>query len=373
MPSKKALLLGAFLIAACIINTHTTSINAACSEGRCDNPEEYDNYIKELGSKVLELSKAKDTLVNQINYLNTQVQLTLIKITQTENSISTLEKEVESLTQKIGNLDIYLNQLSSAYIEQINQNYRLQRRNSQLEFLINGNFNGLLERYKYISSVQKSSQETLINIETVRTNYDLQKIAKEKKQLELEVLRKSLASQKSNLASQKTTKTGLLEITKNDEAKYQSLKKAAENELSSLLKAKFTGKRQVKKGEALGVMGNTGYSFGDHLHFGLYDLREEDLSKWAYANDIDPTPYMNAHRKPMDDPIEITQGRGNTKYSYLYSDRFHHGIDMVSSNKTIRAVNDGIAYFFRNAGSSLGNHVKLFHEDGKMTLYLHMQ
>jgi murein DD-endopeptidase MepM/ murein hydrolase activator NlpD len=69
----------------------------------------------------------------------------------------------------------------------------------------------------------------------------------------------------------------------------------------------------------------------------------------------------------------ITQCRGNTKYSYLYSDHFHHGVDIVSSNKTVRAVNDGVAYFFRNPNSSLGNHVKLFHPDGKMTLYLHLQ
>lgn len=369
---KKAIFIGIFLIAVCFSNTFP-KLYAACSDGRCDDPSQYDVYIKELGDKINTLSKAKDTLVNQINYLNTQIQLTLIKITQTENSIKTLEGEIESLTVKIGSLDIYLNQLSSAYIQQINQNYRLQRRNSQLEFLLDGNFNGLLQRYKYIASVQKSSQETLINIETVRTNYDLQKVAKEKKQKELETLQKSLANQKISLANQKASKTGLLEITKNDEAKYQSLKKAAENELISLLKARFTGKRSVKKGEALGTMGNTGYSFGDHLHFGLYELREEDLSKWVYTNDIDPSPYINTHGKPMDDPIEITQNRGNTKYSYLYADRFHHGIDMVSGNKTIRAVNDGVAYFFRNEGSSLGNHVKLFHSDGKMTLYLHMQ
>lgn len=332
-----------------------------------------ENQIKEYTQKLLELSKAKDTLANQIQYLNSQVNLTLLKISQTEASIKVLESEISSLTLKINNLDIYLNQLSSVYIQQVNQNYRLNKHLPSIFIFSSKNFNSFLQQYKYLSLVQKNSQETLINMETTRTNYDLQKEQKERKQLELEQLKTKLAEQKTSLAKQKDSKTNLLAITKNDETRYQQLKKAAEDELNSLLRAKFVGKRNVAKGEPLGLMGNTGYSFGDHLHFGLYQLKEDQLSSWTYANDIDASQYLKDHQWPMNDPIQITQERGHTQYSYLYSDRFHHGIDMVSPTKAVKAVNEGVAYFYRNPDSSLGNHVKLFHPDGKMSLYLHLQ
>lgn len=347
-----------------------TAARFSCGQ---DTISDLQQQINQYTQKLLELSKAKDTLANQIQYLNSQISLTLLKISQTENSIKILESEIVTLTSKIDSLDVYLNQLSSIYINQVNQNYRLKKHLPSFFLFTFTNFNAFFEQYKYLTVIQKNSQETLLNMETVRTNYDLQKEQKKKKQEEMEDLKIKLAEQKISLAKQRESKTNLLAITKNDEIRYQQLKKAAEDELSSLLQAKFVGKRNVKKSEALGVMGNTGYSFGDHLHFGLYNLQESDLSSWSYTSDIDPNQYIRDYEWPMHDPIQITQERGHTRYSYLYADKFHHGIDMVSTNKTIKSVNDGVAYFYRNPDSSLGNHVKVFHPDGKMSLYLHLQ
>ncbi|OGL52271.1 hypothetical protein A3K55_00710 [Candidatus Shapirobacteria bacterium RBG_13_44_7] len=344
----------------------------SCSDP-CTDPDACQQVINECTSRLDTLAKSKDTLSNQIKILTSQVELTLLKINQTEVTIKNLIKEIEDLTQKINTLDVDLNQLSSTFIELTAKNYKLNKSNIGLYQLFLSGFDNYIHQYKYLTVIQKEIRNSLLNLETARTNYDIQKEEKKKKQSELDSLQKRLSEQKTSLARQKESKISLLEVTKNDEKRYQQLRAAAENELKSLLQAKFVGKRAVKKGEAVGLMGNTGYSFGDHLHFGLYNLAENDLSQWSYPNDVDPTDYLKSHLWPMNDPIEITQGRGHTKYSYLYSDRFHHGIDLVSPNKTIRAIEDGVAYFYRNAESSLGNHIKIFHSDGKMSLYLHLQ
>ncbi len=210
-------------------------ISAEEPSALCNNNEECENKITEFTKKLNELGSAKNTLANQIKIIDSQVQLTLLKITQTQNSIKTLEKEIADLTVKIDNLDVSLNELTAVYINQISQNYKLQKKLSPVSgFFFNKSFNSFLEQYKYISVLQKNSQDTIVSMETVRTNYDIQKEAKNKKQIELEDLKKTLASQQVSLDKQKKSKNALLETTKNDEKKYQQLLTQAQSQLAAL-------------------------------------------------------------------------------------------------------------------------------------------
>jgi peptidoglycan hydrolase CwlO-like protein len=200
---------------------------------KADDQSDLEKKAAEYSQKLTELGSAKNTLSNQIKLLDSQYQLTLVKITQTENSIKTLESEIASLNVEIGKLEIQINQLSIAYIHQTVQNYKLEKRIPAFAFLFSANLNTYLEQQRYVTSVQKNSQNNLIDMETIRTNYDIQKQAKAKKQADLEVLQTTLASQKNSLSNQKDTKNSLLQITKNDEKKYQQLLMEVQSKLAS--------------------------------------------------------------------------------------------------------------------------------------------
>ena len=196
--------------------------------------QDLESQITQYINKLNELGTAKNTLSNQLKYLDSQYQLTLLKITQTENSITALEKEIANLSVEIGKLEKQINQLSVTYINQIIQSYKLQKKYPSFAYLLSDNLNTFLEQHQYLSSIQANSKQNLIDMETVRYNYDQQKIAKEEKQTELEELQKTLASQKISLNSQKASKNNLLESTKNDEKKYQQLLSEAQSQLAAL-------------------------------------------------------------------------------------------------------------------------------------------
>ena len=216
-----------------VIFSFPSQIFSSAEDGKCSTMEECDSIVGQYQMKLNELGKAKDTLATQLKIIDSQIKLTQLKINQTEINVKALENEIVALTVKIDNLDIDLNKLSSIYINQINQNYKLQKRIPQISIFTSSNFNSLLQQYKYLSIIQKNSQNTLLTMETTRTNYDIQKTEKAKKQEELEALQKTLANQQVSLDKQKKTKNSLLEATKNDESKYQSLINQALAQLSA--------------------------------------------------------------------------------------------------------------------------------------------
>lgn len=73
--------------------------------------------------------------------------------------------------------------------------------------------------------------------------------------------------------------------------------------------------------------------------------------------------------------LKISQGFGQTCYSKnYYGGKDHPGFDMYNNGDiVVRAAEEGEAYFCRNCTGDGANGVFIFHPDGKMTLYWHLQ
>ncbi len=368
----------------------------------CQSIEDCQKIISESEQKIKELSQQRNTLSSQIEYMNTQIYLTELKITQTKIKINQTKEEIDQIEKRVSGLDQSISYLANLLIKRLVVGYK-NRTFSLLNLIFESeNVPLLINQYKYWKSAQEENQRLLVKTQQNKLNLEEQKSLREEKIAELDNLQKQLNRQKTELAQQKLAKQKLLIETQNSEAIYQKILSEALRELSQIQKAATFLKNQgtaapVKRGDIIGVQGSTGYSFGEHLHFGVYRYSSiNDLGGGWYDNNwVDPGSILSQKQVlwdtgceqketktlgsgsflwPIENPV-ISQGSGYTCYSSLYyRGRAHPAWDMWGPSGTlIRAAEDGNAYFCRNCLGDGGNGVFIFHSNGLMTLYWHLQ
>lgn len=347
----------------------------------------------------------RESMVAQVAYLSGKIELSKAKIEAAKEKIISLEKEIESISDKISKLENSLTKISGMLIDRIVATYKFGDFNLLNAVLTSTRFSNFINRYKYIQTVQAHNRRLLFQIQNSKVNFQDQKILREDKKVELDQTRKNLEKEQVTLAVQKKEKEIFLVTTKNSEDKYRSelasAKKEAEGiqQAASLLSSAGIAKH-VGRGEVVGVMGNTGFSTGAHLHFAVYNLNEADMNKFNFnsgydnpvsvlgnrnllfeanaCDDVSPSEKTNktigtgSWEWPMAGPT-ISQCYGHTPWSWRYQAGIHNGLDMWDDdNKMVKAVEEGNAYTYRG-GQSAGNGVFIFHKNGKMTLYWHLQ
>ena len=383
--------------------------------------EEVQLKVQEYTAKLEQTKKKGASLSRDIELIENEIDLKTAQIEQLEHQILKKEGELGILREDIGLMEIRLQRLYGTIDnhgkllgERLKDEYINEKQSFIAVLLKADGFSNFFSRIQYLSRIQEEDKALIDRMSKTKDNYEEQQELLEVKKDEVEKIKQQIVAQKSSaevlrasISEQKEEKDHLLRVTKNDEKRYQSLLEAAKKELAQIQSAANVVVREgksidVKEGETIGTMGNSGFSTGAHLHFSIYKYSEKDFEDetswgWYYSNYVNPLDYLKpksitwgtgCYRDPKGvqtsgkgswtwpmNSVRITQGFGsNTCYNYMYGGRPHPALDMVGvGDISIKAVRKGKAYFCRNCLKDGGNGVFVFHEDGKMSVYWHLK
>ncbi|OGC46429.1 hypothetical protein A2V49_02755 [candidate division WWE3 bacterium RBG_19FT_COMBO_34_6] len=408
----KKIFLGLFLISLILLLTG----NMVSAQDEEEKVDDLQDKIEEYEKKIANLQKEANTLSREIESYNNQISLTQLKIQNSINKIAKTEKEINKLGEDIDSLVVRIDKLieriqyqQNVLRERIRERYKTRETSTFMIIFGTTSLNNLVKKAEYLKAIEVQDNKVLAQMHETKETFNKQKTLFEEKKDKEESLKQQLVSEKANLdayklqlENKKQEQKRLLEVTQNNEVKYQKMLSDAKKELDQITSAvsvlKNQGSTDVEKGQKIGTQGNTGYSFGDHLHFGVYKYSSfEDIDgwDWYYSNYVDPAKKLKKKTVNWDDgcgtsdkktvgsgdwswPIEdptVSQGFGHTCWSdRYYGGKDHPAYDMYGSyGASVHAADDGKAFFCDNCLGDGANGVFIFHDDDYMTIYWHLQ
>lgn len=399
---KKVLLFLLVISFAALLVLFPVSYNPTISFAQ--STEEISNQLRDKEAEIQKLEESlanaknqEKTLKSQLNLVDGQTKVTELKIEETDLKIEKLKREINDLSTRIVRIGATLDTLSEILLQRIIQTYKYSNATSTIDLLFSSRgFADLIEKVKYIQVAQAYEKQKLYELQATKMAYNDQKQDKQTRQTEAEKLSKDLEVYKAQLDRQKKEKEELLNVTKNDEAKFQALIAQLRADTESLQRALGGGGVQLgdrKKGDRIASVGNSGCSTGSHLHFEVMTPAHiENGTIVGSGNKVDPKTYIDSGQfiKPVNEYNGNDCSQGNTtcnngdistrfhQWYNVLGGSYHTGLDIADYyGAPIYAVADGTAYLFSDTRAcsltgTVGKGIALDHHNGIVTLYWHI-
>lgn len=348
------------------------------------------NKINDLTNKINDLKGQEKTLSSQITVMDNQVKLTEYRIEATQEQVTSLILDIDTATKKVSGLQEALNNLVGVLANRIVATYEVGTIQPFQILLTSNNAADFFKRLNYLKIAQAHDKKLVYDTEQAKVDYANQKIIFEDKKKKIEVLKKQLEDYTAQLNQEKETKKQLLTATQGSESNYQTLlaqARAEYEQIQGIVAGKGTEGEigQVNKGDIIAsiIQGASCNSSGAHLHFTVSSggnaqnpfsyLKSVDYTNDSNGDDFNPS---GSGDWPVDPPIELHQGYGNTWYVRAYGFYpFHNGIDITGSSSVVKAVKSGTLFqgsYTGNGGCRL-RYVRVHQpDDGLDTFYLHI-
>ena len=199
-----------------------------------DKVNEINQYIESCTKKINSLKSEQNSLKQVLSTITSKINLTQGQINQTDAQIKAVEKEIEILGGVLDKVNESASSLSKIYLARVKESYRRIRTNQENLLFTSNDFSDYFSKLKYLNVAKTKDQLILAELEKSRQDYDSRRSAKQDKQKEIEELKKKMLEQKRSLDAQQKEKQNLLNLTANDEKKYQKLLSDARAQLAAL-------------------------------------------------------------------------------------------------------------------------------------------
>lgn len=372
---KKIILI--FLCGILFFDFTISTSDASVIDDKRTQLKKIDQEIKFYRRQSEERASQIKSLKIQLEILDVELKEAELRLQKIEGEIQLSDMEIAQITGEIKKVEEEKNKNQDTLKKAIRVKYSQGDMGFTEIIASSDSLSDILSKESYMQAIQQKINNAVKKIKELELELDNKRKKLENKKAVQENLRQEQLVMKNQLNSQMMAKNDLLQKTKGEQASYNNLFQQSLKEKSQVnyqIARLTSGPRKfypsgssvsgyVNIGDVIGYQGNTGFSTGSHLHFGLY----------KGGVDIDPMPYLSNGYL-----IWPVNGKITQNYLGVFSHRgvgWPGGIDLVDyPGAPVKAARSGrIIFNGGNTSSGFGHYIIIDHEDGFSTLYAHLQ